>query len=227
MSSPQDWQSRADEWASEAVEQGRPTEWFERLWAAGRQGDVSMPWEHDDPHPVLAEWLALDTGRPTSGRAAVVGCGLGADAEALAADGYQTVGFDLSASAIAEARARHPDSPVSYIVGDLLAAPANWHHGFDLVVEIYTVQAVPPSMRAAMIGGVTDLVAPGGSLLVVQSATEETNPDGPPWPLTREQVESFARDSGLHAVATDLVDHPTYSGVELWRAHLRRTTLAQ
>ncbi|MDN5721317.1 MAG: hypothetical protein L0H07_14295, partial [Corynebacterium sp.] len=90
MTTPGDWQSRADEWAAQAVADGEPTAWFERLWAAGRAGAVTMPWDHAQAHPVLADWLAQDRLHPTSGRAIVIGCGLGADAEAVSASGLDT-----------------------------------------------------------------------------------------------------------------------------------------
>lgn len=223
MTTPQDWQTRADRWAAEAVADGQPTAWFERLWAAGRDGDVTMPWDHTEPHPVLAEWLTRDHDRPTSGRAVVVGCGLGADAEGVAAAGFTTVGFDLSGSAIAEAISRHEDSSVEYVVADLLDPPAEWARGFDLVVEIYTVQAVPRSMRPAMTRAVTDLVAPGGSLLAIQMSQESTDTgSGPPWPLRREEMTAFAAGEGLDLVSLEAVEHPGRAGLRLWRAHVRR-----
>jgi SAM-dependent methyltransferase len=224
MSTPREWQTQADAWATEAVAQGTPNAWFEPLYAAGRAGDLTMPWDRDGAHPVLAEWVVMDTGRPVAGRAAVVGCGLGTDAELLAGLGFDTTGFDLSASAIAEARRRYPDSAVHYAVADLLDPPADWRQAYDLVVEIYTVQAVPESMRAEMTKAVTDLVAPGGSLFVVQmTRADGQEVEGPPWPMTRAQVEAFAADD-LDVITLDVVDHPTSDGVRLWRAHLRRAT---
>lgn len=223
MSAPKDWQSQADEWAAEAVASGRPTAWFERLYAAGRDGAVTMPWDHDAPHPVLADWLASSR-RPTSGRAAVVGCGLGADAEALTAIGFETVGFDLSESAIAEARARHPGSRVSYVVGDLLDSPPEWQHGFDLVVEIYTVQAVPESMRAPMTAAVADLVAAGGTLLAIQMVRGDgAAVDGPPWPLTRSEMAAFAH-GGLEQASFAPVEHPARPGLQLWVGEFARAS---
>ena len=65
----------------------------------------------------------------------VVGCGLGGDAEFLARLGFAVVGFDFSAPAIEAARALNPTSTVDYEVADLLALPAGWLAGFDLVVE--------------------------------------------------------------------------------------------
>ncbi|KNX36935.1 class I SAM-dependent methyltransferase [Luteipulveratus halotolerans] len=222
---PKGWQQQADEWAREAVAAGEPTAWFDRLYEAGRSGEVTMPWDHDDPHPVLAAWSSGRAAPAAGATAVVIGCGLGADAEHLARLGYATTAFDLSEAAVAEARARHVSSSVDYVVADLLDPPAGWQHGFDLVVEIYTVQAVPRSMRTAMTRAVTELIAPDGTLLAVQAVLAEgDDPDeGPPWPLTRQEVEAFADADGLHLQGLSEGEHPARPGVRLWEAEVRRT----
>ena len=44
---------------------------------------------------------------------------------------------------------------------------------FDLVAEIYTVQALYGQARAAAIQALPGLVAPGGTLLVIARATDD------------------------------------------------------
>ena len=69
------------------------------------------------------------------------------------------------------------------------------------------------------------MVAPGGTLLVVATARDEADGpvDGPPWPLTRGEVEAFASD-GLEAVGIEDVRWP---GVPVrWRAEFRRAPSA-
>lgn len=114
------WQSEADRLAR--ADPADPTAWFERLWSAARHGEVTTPWDRTAPHPSLASW-AGPPGNGGSPAAVVVGCGLGADAEHLARLGWSTTAFDLSPSAVAAARARHPDSPVRYAVADLRDLP--------------------------------------------------------------------------------------------------------
>ncbi|AKU17162.1 class I SAM-dependent methyltransferase [Luteipulveratus mongoliensis] len=220
---PREWQQQADVWAGEAIAAGEPTAWFERLYAAGRDGTVTMPWDRDDAHPLLADWLAGQDSPATGARAVVIGCGLGADAERLAQLGYGTTAFDLSESAVATAVARNPGSQVDYVVADLLDPPTAWHQAFDLVVEIYTVQAVPVSMREAMTRAVTDLVAPGGTLVAIQAVHEDGDDDGPPFPLTRAQIDAFADGTGLKMVDLEQRTHPANPSVQLWQAHLRRS----
>ena len=57
----------------------------------------------------------------------MVACGLGDDAEALAAAGWRVTAFDISPAAIAWCRERFPASPVDYQVQDLSAVPSSWH----------------------------------------------------------------------------------------------------
>lgn len=225
MTAPRPWQPETARLGN--ADPSDPTGWFERLWASARDGEVTMPWDRDDPHPALASWPGapdpgtLDPGT-ASGTAVVVGCGLGADAEYLSRLGYETTAFDISPTAVAAARDRNPGSPVTYAVGDLLDLPREWAGAFDLVVEIYTVQAVNRSVRGELTAGVRSLVPRGGTLLVVQAVAEEGDDDGPPWPLTRPEIEAFGED-GLSAVSTEMLPLPGLPGRPgIWRAEFRR-----
>ncbi len=175
-----------------------PTHWFEKLYAEAGEGKATVPWDSEDPHHLLVVWARDLDGEGE--RALVVGCGLGRDSEFIAARGCTTVAFDNAPTAVATARRRFPDSPVDYRVADLFAPPATWHRAFDLVVESLTVQALPIHLHERAITAVTDFVAPGGTLLVIASARDETIPEGPPWPLTPAEIRSFAQN-GLRAVS--------------------------
>jgi len=189
------------------------TAWFEQLYAAAAKGDAEVPWHRDEPRDLLAEWLRELDG--AGKRAVVVGAGLGTDAEFVAGLGFDTVAFDISPTAIRTARARHPDSRVAYVVADLLDLPAGWRAGFDLVVESITVQSLPVDLHAPATAAVRSLAAPGGTLIVFSGVGEEgEQADGPPWPLTRSEIDAFARD-GLEAVRVEEVD-------ARWRAEFRR-----
>jgi SAM-dependent methyltransferase len=175
--------------------------WFEELYA--RQDDP--PWQRERQRISLEQWVeqqGLDGGGTK--RAAVVGCGLGTDAEYIASKNYKTLGFDLSPTAIKRARELHPDSTVDYEVADLLRLPADWRHAFDLVVEVWTVQALPDPPRTQAIEAIAGLVAPGGDLIVIAIAREDDAPDakpgdGPPWFLNRRTIDNFATLTGLNA----------------------------
>ncbi len=190
-----DWDDLADELGLRAVADGEPTRWYDELWSAAGRGEVPLPWDHTDPHPVLAEWVAR-WGEGAGRRAVVVGCGLGADSELLARQGWRTTAFDISPSAVAAVRQRYPDSAVDYREGDLLDVAPDLSGVFDLVVEIYTLQALHPSLRDGATAGVRRLLAPGGTALVVQVVRRDDQPVSaePPWTLTRAEMEAVAGD---------------------------------
>ncbi|MFC0540794.1 alpha/beta fold hydrolase [Kutzneria chonburiensis] len=185
-----DWDLRADRLAAQSIAVGDPTGWFDRLYGEGVRGEVLMPWNRQHPHPILAEYLDGKTGK---GKGLVVGCGLGVDAEFLRGKGFDTTAFDVSETAIEVARERHPG--IDFQVADLFNLPPEWLRAFDFIVEIFTVQALPESVRDKATAAVGSLLAPGGTLFVVAVSRDEgTIADGPPWPLTRSQVDGFAVD---------------------------------
>ena len=207
-----DWDREADRLAGEAGAAGEPTRWFEQLWSAAARDEVDMPWDRTEAYPPVAAYVA-DTGDGAGRRAVVVGAGLGADAELLATHGYRTVAFDLAPSAVALARSRHPDSEVDFRVSDLLDLPDDLVGAFDLVVEVFTVQALPRTLREKAVAAVRSLLAPGGVLLAVQFVLPDgADPEqGPPWLLTRDEIESFA-GGDVEQVSLTRQPHPRRPG---------------
>lgn len=191
------------------------TGWFEPLYAEAAAGRGGVPWDHG-ASPQIASWLRT---RPGSGApAVVVGCGLGDDADLVARAGWRTTSFDISPTAACLARERFPDSAADFVVADLLDLPADWRGGFDLVVERFTVQALPVRLRGEATAAVGSLVAEGGTLLVQVHGTDDASPDrpGPPWRLTRAELDGFAT-GGLVATRVESVEE---NGT--WLAELTR-----
>ncbi len=221
MKSGRDWDDLADELGIAAVADGEPTRWYDELWSAAGRGEVSLPWDRTDPNPLLAAFTA--SLGPADGRSAVVvGCGLGADSEHLARLGWRTTAFDISPAAVDAVRERYPDSAVDYRVGNLLEPDEGLAAGFDLVVEIYTLQALHPSLRDAAVAGVRALLAPGGTALVVQMVRRDDEPrtEEPPWTLTRAEIEAVA-GGGVRLESLEEVRRE--GGLSpLWRAVLAR-----
>src|SRR4051794_3963480 len=200
-----------------------PTGWFEPLYRAAAAGEAVVPWDDGAPSPLLVEWTATRSLSGQRRRAVVVGCGLGDDAEHVASLGFRTVAFDVAPTAIAGARRRFPESAVEYVVADLLSLPPAWDEAFDLVIEHITVQALPESVRPAAIGAVSGLVAPGGTLLVISGARDVGEAvNGPPWPLTRGEVESFATGGLALVRVEELAAGPERPWARSWRAELGR-----
>jgi SAM-dependent methyltransferase len=192
-----------------------PTGWFEPLYVAATEGRAQIPWDRGgDPHALLVEWAQRR-------RALVIGAGLGDDAEYIASLGFRTLAFDVAPTAVELARARHPKSPVEYVVGNLLDAPPEWHGAFDLVFESLTVQSMPPTVHAQAIAAVSAMVAAGGTLLVIATQARDLCEDGPPWPLTRAEVESFAT-ADLRPVRIEEIPAADNPAIVRWRAEFRK-----
>ena len=178
--------------AEEAHARGEETAWLEPFYAAAAGDPSRVPWADRRPNPNLVPWL--DARESHGGRALVVGCGLGDDAEELARRGYDVTAFDIASSAVSWARSLHPSSPVDYVVGDLLHPPAEWAQAYDLVVEIYTVQVLRGEPRREALLALPGLVAPGGTLLLIARGRDDDEPEGDlPWPLTRRELSTIAQ----------------------------------
>ena len=222
MTDDRDWDQLADELGVAAVADGQPTRWYDELWSAAARGEVSMPWDRTGPHDLLAAYAAERDG--TGRSAVVVGAGYGADAEHLASLGWTTTAFDISPAAVAATRERYPDSAVDYRVADLLDLPSDLIGAFDLVVEIYTIQALHGSVRAGAVSGVRRLVAPGGTLFVVQIVRDDDEEVAaePPWLLDRAEMEGLEGD-GLVAESLDRLPNPSVPEArDRWRMILSR-----
>jgi len=164
---------------------------FEEVYERAEGDAAAVPWADMAAKESLSKWLADNPDH--YGRAVDVGCGLGDNAEALSAAGYETTGFDFSPKAIAWAKQRFGDSDVEYREADLFDLPRDWPGKFDLVHECYTLQSIPPETLARSIPGVASLVATGGILLVYSRIREDgAAVDGPPWPLEMTSLMAFA-----------------------------------
>jgi ubiquinone/menaquinone biosynthesis C-methylase UbiE len=189
--------SRARELAAGYIEKGDPTGWFEALYREGEAGRAEIPWDDRKANRYLVEFWRSNAYLAAGKSAIVVGCGLGDDAEQISSWGFRTTAFDISGTAVAMARRRFPHSEVEYAAIDLFKAPEGWRGAFDFVFESNTLQALPAGLRPAAIGAVAGLLGPGGLLLVIARAREESEPEGElPWPLTRREFDRF-RQAGL------------------------------
>jgi hypothetical protein len=208
--------------AASARDDADPTAWFDRLYAAAEAGTATVPWDRGGPHPLLRSWVDETHPDGQGQRALVVGSGLGDDAELIGSLGFDTVAFDISPTAVATTRVRYPGSAVTYVVRSLFDLPAEWVGGFDFVFESQTVQSMPESMRSDAISAVRSAVALGGRLLVIAAAREDDEPaDGPPWPLTRSDIDDF-RGPDFRVVQVERLAGPAGPTTWVWRARFER-----
>jgi SAM-dependent methyltransferase len=196
--------ARARALAAKAVGEGRPTAWFDELYREADAGTAIVPWDDRVANPHLVRWLDGHADRLRPGAAALdVGCGTGDNAAELARRGLEVTAFDVSEAAVAVARTRFGDAKIRFVTADALALPPAWRGAFALVVEVYTLQVLPPAPRAQAARELAAAVAPGGTLVVVARGREADEPEGQmPWPLLRREVEAIAAH-GLRLVELD------------------------
>ena len=82
----------------------------------------------------------------------------------------------------------------AYEVADLFAPPRGWLSSFDLVVEVYTVQALAPELHTRALQALTWFPAPGGQIVVIarRARPDDAPRDSPPWPIDTALVEALA-----------------------------------
>ncbi|WP_424941562.1 class I SAM-dependent methyltransferase [Aliiroseovarius sp. S253] len=199
-----------------SINEDRPSDWFEPLYSGASEHGDGVPWANMETHPSFAKWLKSN---PLSGEgqtALVVGCGMGDDAIELENLGFAVTAFDVAASAIDFCKQRFPDTKVEFLQADLLQDQPDWHSAFDYVLEIFTVQALPPKYESQLIKSISEFVAPEGTLLVVAEVSDEPRDfaKGPPWVLTPDHVSAFV------AAGLELVD----TTVEAADAHVGQAT---
>ena len=192
--------------ARESIAGGDVTGWFERLYSESERDGFAISWVDLEPNRYLVAWLNKRS-EPPQGRALVVGCGYGDDAELLAGLGLDVVAFDVAPTAVARCRSRFPGSRVRYVVADVLNSPADWTGAFDFVFEAYTVQVLAGPARAACARSIGRMVGPNGTLLAVGRSRRPEDPEGlMPWPLTRAELDEFEVPGLELASLTELVE---------------------
>ncbi len=201
-----DPRAHARQLARESIDRGDATGWFDRLYLESERDGFAISWVDLAPNPYLVAWLDRRP-NPTHGKALVVGCGYGDDAELLEGIGLDVVAFDISPTAIRRCRSRFPESNVNYVVADVLAPPAEWAGAFDLVFEAYTIQVLHGEARSACARSIGRMVAPGGVLLAVARSRRPEDPEGlMPWPLTRAELDEFLVPGLRLAGVTELLE---------------------
>ena len=179
---------------------------FESVYENADHDDLAaIPWATLAPNVYLEKHLSLhDPVRDK--KALVIGCGLGDDALILEKYGYEVDAMDISASAIALAKKRHPQSKVDFHVSDIYKMPESSVGKYDFVYEGLTIQSLPRADREKLVSIITSLVASDGELFVYAHTQDDAdNYGGPPWPLYEDELMLFEKE-GLIKISEEKED---------------------
>ena len=206
-----DRRARARSLREQAAGAGNPDRWCEELYQEAASAPELVFWADRIPNPNLtARWEGWSRDLPARPEALVTGAGYGDDAAWLADRGARVTAFDVSPSAVAAAADRFSDRPIRWLAGDLFAPGIRRASGFQLVVEIYTLQVLHPGRRAAALAPLAALVAPGGELWIIARGRDEgDDPGGLPWPLLRAELAPLTELGLVERSFEDYLDDET------------------
>ncbi len=191
---------RVKEIAEKFIAEGNPTGWFDALYKEAKGDNEKIPWADLEPNKFLVRFAEATKLQGNGRNALVVGCGLGDDARFLQDRGFRVTGFDISATAIEWAKRICGDNKINFFVADLFSSPKEWNGAFDFVLEVYTIQPLPLSLRESAIDEIAKFVKKDGKLLVVTRAREDNEEvTDPPWPLSKKDLSRFEK-SGLKQI---------------------------
>jgi len=194
-------------------------EYWESRYESG-----DMRWEKGAPSPGLVDFLAAHPDLPR-GTVAIPGCGTGHDVRAVAQAGFDAFGFDIAPSAIRLARekTRAAGLTARFQLADFLRDKPPFQ--FDWLFEHTLFCAISPAERDDYVRAALRWLKPGGQYLAVNYMIVE-NGEGPPFPVTRAELERRFRPH-FELVADWLPrSYPNRTGRE-WMFWWRRSRPAQ
>lgn len=190
---------------------------FDARYAAG-----TMPWDFGGVPNALKRFLDK---HPGPGRALIPGCGSGYEIEAFASAGWEAIGIDFSAVAVARARRRLGRLADKVIEGDFFRHPFG-ERSFDLIYERAFLCALSPERRPHYAQRLAALLAPSGLLCGFFFLGPQEEP--PPYPIRQDQLGELLggwfEKVENHAVEDSL---PLHAGKERWQIWRRKLTNAR
>jgi SAM-dependent methyltransferase len=206
--------------------QDQPAEAQTGRWDAMWQQKVT-PWDRSEPNPALIDALNEKhdiVGASTEKseivqrkKALVPGCGRGYDVLLLASYGYDAYGADVSQTAIdacneldrdqAEDSAKYPikDAAIgrgsrNFLLVDFFNDDLLSHTGgskFDVIYDYTFLCAIPPQLRPKWSKKMSELLAPGGSLICLEfPLAKSPKAGGPPHGLSSELYVQLFKQPG-------------------------------
>jgi cyclopropane fatty-acyl-phospholipid synthase-like methyltransferase len=145
---------------------------FEATYQAGGGN-----WDIGRPQP---EIVALEEAGQIVGDVLDVGCGTGENALYLAGRGHRVLGIDAAPTAIERARekAAARGVPAVFLVADALDL-GKLRRRVETVIDCGMFHALEPSQRRTYAHSLTEVLSPGGTLLLLCFSDEEPPGPGP------------------------------------------------
>ena len=173
----EDPNNTVDRLAAESISQGDATGWFDQVYRAAGDDPSRIPWADEKPNRWLVEWLDREHPETKGSTAVVVGCGLGDDAEELAAPRVRGHGLRHlrdrdrvgapHGSPIRRSNTGTPTCSRSRACSRARSTSCSRPTRFS---------RLPVAVRGNAIAAVASLAAPGGSVLIVSRGREDDEP---------------------------------------------------
>jgi cyclopropane fatty-acyl-phospholipid synthase-like methyltransferase len=159
------------------------------------------------------------------------GCGTGEHALFFAARGHRVVGIDFVEEAIRRARRKAAERglKVELRVKDATAL-ADWGERFATVIDCGLFHVFSDADRRRYVGGLAQVLEPGGRLFLLCFSDEEPGTEGPRRVSRQELYEAFADGWEVESIQPARCEvHPEFTectfsegGPKVWFAVVRR-----
>lgn len=189
---------------------------FEAAYQAG-----APPWDIGRPQP---EIVALAEAGQIVGDVLDVGCGTGENALYLAGLGRQVVGVDAAPTAVARARekAAARGLPAAFLVADALDL-GKLRRRFETVIDCGMFHALDPAQRRPHAHSLTEVLSPGGTLLLLCFSDEEPPGPGPHRIAQHEISDAFRSIFVISSIRPGRFEaNRPGGGASAWVANLTR-----
>lgn len=162
------------------------------------------PWDIGRPQPAFDRLAAT---KQMFGRVLDVGCGTGEHALLAASLGFESVGIDMSARAIdlANAKAAERGLDVRFVIADALRL-ADLGEQFDTILDCGLFHVLDDAERERYVGGLAEVVAPGGRVHVLCFSDRQPGDWGPRRVTSDELRAAFSAGWAIESIDPAVID---------------------